>query len=106
MLSGLTQDATHSNVRLAYVDQVYTGEDAAAEAKELGIELQIVKAPEAKRGFVLLPRRWVVERTNAWLARSRRLARDFERLPEVLAGLHWLAFAALLLKRWLGTQSA
>lgn len=106
LLAGLTQDATRGNVRLAYVDQGYSGEDAAAEARDLGIELEIVKAPEAKRGFVLMPRRWVVERSNAWMARCRRLARDFERLPEVLAGLHWLAFTALLLRRWLGTQSA
>lgn len=59
-----------------------------------------MKAPEAERGFLLLPKRWVVERSFAWMARSRRLARDFERLPEVLAGLHWLAFAGLPLRRW------
>jgi transposase len=46
-----------------------------------------------------LPRRWVVERSFAWAARFRRLARDYERLPETLAGLHFLAFAILLLKR-------
>jgi transposase len=56
-----------------------------------------VKHHEAKKGFVLLPRRWVVERTFGWLGRFRRLARDYERLPAVLAGLHFIAFACLLL---------
>ena len=46
-----------------------------------GIRLEVVKLPEAKRGFVLLPRRWVVERSFAWATRFRRLARDYERLP-------------------------
>ena len=59
--------------------------------------LEVVKLPEAKRGFVLLPRRWVVERSFGWAARFRRLARDYERLPETLAGLHYLAFACLRL---------
>ena len=60
----------------------------------------MVKLPQAKKGFVLLPRRWVVERSFAWVARFRRLARDYERLLETLAGLHFLAFAILLLKRF------
>src|SRR5262249_34921077 len=59
--------------------------------------LEVVKLPEAKKGFVLLPRRWVVERSFAWTARFRRLARDYERLPQTLAGLHFLAFAILRL---------
>ena len=54
---------------------------------------------EARRGFVLLPRRWVVERSFAWLTRFRRLVRDYERLPETLAGLHFVAFAMLLAQR-------
>ncbi len=61
-----------------------------------GIHLQVVKHTEAKRGFVLLPRRWVVERSFAWAARFRRLARDYERLETTLAGLHFLAFACLM----------
>jgi transposase len=61
----------------------------------------VVKLPDVRKGFVLLPRRWVVERSFAWLARFRRLARDYERLPETLAGLHFLAFALLLLTRFI-----
>ena len=85
---------------LAYVDQGYTGAEAATAAEEQGICLEVVKLSEAKRGFVLLPRRWVVERSFAWLARFRRLARDYERLPETLAGVHWLAFAIMLVQRF------
>ncbi|ACB82095.1 transposase IS4 family protein [Methylorubrum populi BJ001] len=59
----------------------------------------MVKLPEAKRGFLLLPRRWVVERAYAWMARFRRQARDYERLPATLAGLHLVAFNVLLLRR-------
>ena len=98
-LAAAVQEATGEHVELAFVDQGYTGEEPAAEAAALGIRLEVVKAPEAKRGFVLLPRRWVVERSFAWTARFRRLARDYERLPETLAGLHFVAFACLLLHR-------
>jgi transposase len=65
------------------------------------MRLEVVKLPDAKRGFVLLPRRWVGERGFSWVARFRRLARDYERLPETLTGLHVLAFAMLMLKRFM-----
>ena len=93
------QEVTGQSVELAFVDQGYTGPEAAEEAAAHGIQLEVVKLPEAKRGFVLLPRRWVVERSFGWMARFRRLARDYERLPETLRGLHFLAFACLLLVR-------
>ena len=93
------QEATGDNVELAWVDQGYTGEAAADAAAARGVRLEVVKLPEAKRGFVLLPRRWVVERSFAWLARFRRLARDYERLPGTVAGLHFAAFACILLAR-------
>lgn len=96
-LACAVQEATGQHVELAYVDQGYTGLEPAAAAAQQGIALVVVKHPEATRGFVLLPRRWVVERSFAWAARFRRLSRDFERLPSVLAGLHFLAFACLML---------
>ena len=92
------QDATGETVELAYVDQGYSGEAAAAAAAAHGIQLEVVKLPEAKRGFVLLPRRWVVERSFAWTGRFRRLARDYERLQTTLEGFHYVAFALLALK--------
>ena len=81
------------------MDHGYTGVQAEAAAAEHGIKLEVVKLTEAKRGFVLLPRRWVVERSFAWMARFRRLARDYERLPQTLAGLHLVAFVVTLLRR-------
>jgi transposase len=98
-LAAAVQEVTGETVQLAYVDQGYTGQDAAEAAATHGIRLEVVKLSEAKHGFVLLPRRWVVERDFAWATRFRRLARDYERLPEVLAGLHFVAFACLMLHR-------
>lgn len=97
-LSKEIQEATGENVEIAYVDQGYTGKDAAEQAQKHGIELVVVKLEEAKRGFVLLPKRWVVERSFAWATRFRRLAKDYERLPETVSGLHFLAYACLMLK--------
>lgn len=96
-LAQAVQAATGENVQLAYVDQGYTGEQPAADAAQQGIKLEVVKHHEAKRGFVLLPRRWVVERSFAWAARFRRLTRDYERLASTLSGYHWLAFTLLML---------
>jgi transposase len=98
-LAAAVQEATGQSVTLAYVDQGYTGDQPAADAAAHGIALEVVAHAEARRGFVLLPRRWVVERSFAWAARFRRLARDYERLAEVLAGWHWVAFVALMLHR-------
>jgi len=96
-LRAQVQAVAGDHVEIAYVDQGYTGPDPAASAQTQGIELVVIKTPEAKRGFVLLPKRWVVERSFAWMSRCRRLARDCERLPQVLTGLHFLAFACLML---------
>jgi transposase len=98
-LAKAVQEATDGHVELAWVDQGYTGEEAAQAAQEHGITLEVVKLPEAKRGFVLLPRRWVVERSFSWMARFRRLAKDYERLATTLAGLHYVAFVCLLLHK-------
>jgi len=98
-LAQQVQETTGDTVKVAFVDQGYTSDAAAQEAAQHAIDLIVVKLPEAKKGFVLLPKRWVVERSFAWTARFRRLARDYERLPETLIGLHFLAFAMLMLKQ-------
>ena len=98
-VAAAVQAVTGESVVLGFVDQGYTGADPAAAAAAHGIRLEIVKLDEAKCGFVLLPRRWVVERSFAWAARFRRLAKDYERLPETVAGLHFVAFACLMLHR-------
>lgn len=90
------QEATGDTIELAYVDQGYTGEAPKAAAQAHGVELHVVKLPEAKRGFILLPRRWVVERSFGWASRCRRLARDHERLASSLVGMHWTAFAIIM----------
>jgi transposase len=64
-----------------------------------GIELEVVKLREAKRGFVLLPRRWAVERSFAWATRFWRLMKDYERYASTLADLHLVAFACLMPNR-------
>jgi len=105
-LADAVQETTGNTVELAWVDQGYTGDDPVEAAEARGIELIVVRLPEAKKGFVLLPRRWVVERSFAWATRFRRLAKDYERLPETVAGLHFLAFACLMLHNLLPPPSA
>lgn len=80
-------------------DRAQLGELAEADAAAHAIRLAGVKHPAAKRGFVLTPRRWVVERGFAWVARFRRLAKDYERLSATVVGLHFVAFACLLLHK-------
>jgi transposase len=85
-LTQTVQAVTDNNVDVAFADQGYNGPNAAAAAEANGIELVVIKLPEAKKGFVLLPRRWVVERSFAWMTRFRRLVKDYERNASTLAG--------------------
>jgi transposase len=101
-LAEAVQKVTDEKVEVAFVDQGYTGQEPLEAAEGVGIRLEVIKHHEAKRGFVLLPRRWVVERSFAWAARFRRLARDYERLSTTLAGFHWLAFSMLMLSTLFG----
>ncbi len=100
VLAAAVQVATGETVELAFGDQGDTGEQPAADAAAHGIRLDVVTLAEAKRGFVLLPRRSVVERSFAWDSRFRRLAND-ERLPDMVAGLHVVAFVSLMPHRLL-----
>jgi len=104
-LAEAVQEATGEPVEVAFVDQGYTGDKPATAAAAHGIRLEVVKLSAAKRGFVLLPRRWVVERSFAWASRFRRLARDDERLPDTVAGLHFVAFACLMVLRLVTTAA-
>ncbi|MEU9175244.1 IS5 family transposase [Streptomyces sp. NPDC048420] len=72
---------TYFSVRLVWADGGYAGRLVDWAAGKLQLTLDIVKRTDDTTGFVVLPRRWVVERTLSWLMRSRRLARDYERLP-------------------------
>lgn len=91
------QAVTQGQVKILYADQGYTGENPAQDAAEQKMELVVIKLKEAKKGFVLLPKRWVVERFFAWASRFRRLSKDYERLSSSLEGIHWLAFLTLTL---------
>lgn len=96
-LAKAVQEVTEQNIEVAFVDPGDTGDGPAKAAQQQGIRLEVVKLDQAKRGFGLLPRRWVVERSFAWAARFRRLARAYERLSETLMGLHFVVFAILML---------
>lgn len=98
-LARTVQAVTGNTIDIAYVDQGCTGARASDAAAAHGIALEVIKLPEAKRGFVPLPRRWVVERSFAWATRFRRLVKDYERYAQTLAGLHIVAFACLLMKQ-------
>ena len=100
-LAQRVQEVTGESVELIYADAAYTGEETEAAAQSHGMRLMVVQRPEGSHGFVLLPKRWVVERSFAWLSRFRRFARDDERLPATLAGLHFAAFICLLLPKLL-----
>jgi transposase len=99
--------ATGEAVGVGSIDQGHTGEQPAGNGQANGIRRELVsdhpapQLPTTKHSPLLLPRHWVVERRFAWMARFRRLARDYERLPETLAGLHLLALAILLAHRFI-----
>ena len=65
--------------------------------------LRITLRPEGAKGFVLLPRRWVVERTFGWLNQSSRLSKDYERLPQSSEAMIYLAMTRLMLRRLMAT---
>jgi transposase len=97
--------ARHRRVRLVWADGSYTGPLADWAAEVLGIALTVVQRKPGARGFTVLPRRWVVERTFGWLMRSRRLARDYETLPASSgAVVHWSM--AMLMTRRLARRAA
>jgi transposase len=100
-LAQRVQEVTRESVELIYADAASTGEETAAAAQEQGMRLVVVPRPQGSQGIVLLPKRWVVERSFAWVSRFRRLARDYERLPATLIGLHFAAFICLLLPKLL-----
>ena len=64
-----------------------------------GWTLEIVEKPKDQKGFQALPKRWIVERTFAWLVRQRRLARDYERLPQTSEAFIYAAMIRLMIRR-------
>jgi putative transposase len=82
-----------------WADQGYTGELGPWLREQYGIELEIVSRAPDQVGFVVVPRRWVVERTFAWLGRSRRLSKEYEHWPEYSETVIYLASIQVLLQR-------
>jgi transposase len=81
-------------------DGAYRGAaTAAAVLEDAGLPLEIVKRSDARKGFVVLPKRWIVERTSGWLGRCRRLAKDYENRTRTAAAFLILALIRLMLRR-------
>ncbi len=86
-------------LRLIWADGGYAGQLVTWALAAYGWALEIVKRPDDARGFVVLPKRWVVERTFGWLGRCRRLSKDYEALPETSEAWIYLAMTHLMLRR-------
>lgn len=83
-----------------FADGGYSGAETAAAVKRVGkVELEIVKRADAVKGFVVLPKRWIVERTLGWLGRCRRLAKDVEHLARSQLAFIQLALIRLMMRR-------
>ena len=89
-----------AGLELVWADGGYSGEKMLNWVKAtVGWVWEVIKRPEAVKGFVLLPRRWVVERTFAWLSFCRRLSKDYEVKPCCSEGMIYLAMIAITAKR-------
>jgi len=100
LLEGLAeQEELIKRLKLIWADGGYRGALVAWVEKVLGWKLEIVEKPEGQVGFQILPRRWVVERTFGWLVRQRRLARDYERLPETSEAFIYIAMIRLMVRQ-------
>jgi transposase len=81
-----------------YADQGYAGKDFKFEVKSCGVDLETVKRREHK-GFALEAKRWIVERTFAWLGKCRRLSKEYELIPTSSLSMIYLAMARLVVRR-------
>jgi putative transposase len=91
-----------SRLRLIWADQAYAGDLVAwvwALRPWRKVRLEIVQRPEGTQGFQLLPKRWIVERTLAWLGRYRRLSKDYEYLPQTSEAMIRVAMIHLMVRR-------
>jgi putative transposase len=87
-------------VETVFADGAYAGRLVAWARDTANVTLEIIRRMPWMKGFVVIRRRWVVERTFAWIMKCRRLARDYEQLPSVVETLITIAASATLLRRW------
>lgn len=85
-------------LRTIWADNGYAGEDLAGYVSEDGYEIKVVK--RTQRSFVVQPKRWIVERTFAWMDQNRRMSKDYERHPQTSEALMEIAMTRLMLRRW------
>jgi putative transposase len=95
----LREEGWFPRLRLIWADGAYGGELIEWVRRFFGWVLEIVRRPECQKGFVVLPRRWIVERTFGWLGRHRRLSKDYEELPESEETLILVAMINLMVHR-------
>lgn len=86
-------------LRLIWADGGYSGTLIEWVASLFGWTLEIIKRSDDQKGFVVLPRRWVVERTFGWLGRYRRLSKDYEFLPQSSEAMVYIAMIHIMLRR-------
>lgn len=90
-------DLNEPTLEHIWADQGYRGDKLQRVADGCSIELEVVERTEP--GFAVQPKRWVVERTFAWLGKHRRLSKDYERLPQMSECFVYQAMTSLMLKR-------
>jgi transposase len=87
-------------LELVWADGAYNARQVeSVVASQPPLRIEIVKRPDASSGFIVLPRRWVVERTFSWFGRNRRLARDYENLADTLVAFITLACIQFAVRR-------
>jgi putative transposase len=91
--------AAGRRLKKIWVDGGYKEGVVAWAQAELGYDLEVVERPAGSTGFVRLPRRWVVERSFAWIGRYRRFSKDYEALTETSEGMIWAAIGGTMLHR-------
>ena len=100
MLAGLAKnEELIKRLELIWADGGYRGTLIAWVEETFGWKLEIIEKHEGQIGFQILPKRWVVERTFGWLVRQRRLARDYERLPETSEAFIYIAMIRIMVRR-------
>lgn len=105
-LLGTVSEQITKHLELIWADSGFQGVEFANWVRDtFGIEIEIIKRPDGSKGFVLLPRRWVVERTFGWLMRFRRLLREHEVLPSSSEAFIYAAMTRLMLKRLVRHES-